>query len=290
MQAVGNYIHQNNNDLKVCYVTAETFTNEFTSSFVSGTTNAFKNKYRNLDVLLIDDIHFLQGKEGTQEELFYAFNSLHDKKAQMVFTWDRPIREIRNMTERLLSRLSNGLCIDLQPPTYETRCAIIQKKLELQNKQLSSEIIDFIAKNVQTNIRDLESALNKLLGYAELTNKEITMESAKNLLKDIFSGPSSENISLETIQKVIAKNYNITVAELKGKKRDKKFVIPRQIAIYITRELTEYSFTEIGNEFGGKDHSTIMHACEKINEQIRTDSSFDLKIQAFIREIREYKK
>lgn len=290
MQAVGNYIHQNNSDLKVCYVTAETFTNEFTSSFVSGTTNAFKNKYRNLDVLLIDDIHFLQGKEGTQEELFYAFNSLHDKKAQMVFTCDRPIREIRNMTERLLSRLSNGLCIDLQPPTYETRCAIIQKKLELQNKQLSSEIIDFIAKNVQTNIRDLESALNKLLGYAELTNKEITMESAKNLLKDIFSGSNSENISLETIQKVIAKNYNITVAELKGKKRDKKFVIPRQIAIYITRELTEYSFTEIGNEFGGKDHSTIMHACEKINEQIRTDSSFDLKIQAFIREIREYKK
>ncbi|MBR2106527.1 MAG: chromosomal replication initiator protein DnaA, partial [Treponema sp.] len=227
---------------------------------------------------------------GTQDELFFTFSSLHDKKVQMVFTCDRPIREIRNMAERLVSRLSNGLCIDLQPPTYEIRCAIIQKKLELQNKQMSSEIIEFIAKNVQTNIRDLESALNKILGYAELTNKEITMESAKNLLKDIFSGPNSENISLETIQKVIAKNYNITVAELKGKKRDKKFVIPRQIAIYITRELTEYSFTEIGNEFGGKDHSTIMHACEKINEQIKTDSSFDLKIQAFIREIREYKK
>ena len=291
MQAIGNYIYNNGGEkLKICYVSAETFTNEFTISIKEGKTNAFKNKYRNLDILLLDDIHFLQGKEQTQEELFYTFNALHEKKAQMVFTCDRPIKEIKNMAARLVSRLANGLCIDLQPPSYETRVAILQKKIDLIGKNLSQDIIEYIAKNIETNVRDLEAALNKVFGYAELVGKTPDLEITKHLLKDVMDSNSLESISIDVIQKVIADNYQISVADLKSKKRDKKFVVPRQIAIYIARELTEMAYTDLGNEFGGKDHSTIMSAYNKIAEQIKIDSSLESKIQLYIREIREYKK
>ena len=291
MQAIGNYIYNNGGEkLKICYVSAESFTNEFTMSIKEGKTNSFKNKYRNLDVLLLDDIHFLQGKESTQEELFYTFNALHEKKAQMVFTCDRPIKEIKNMATRLVSRLSNGLCIDLQPPSYETRVAILQKKIDLMEKTLSQDIIEYIAKNIETNVRDLEAALNKVFGYAELVGKTPDLEITKHLLKDVMDSGSTESISIDIIQKVIAENYQISVADLKGKKRDKKFVVPRQIAIYIARELTEMAYTDLGNEFGGKDHSTIMSAYNKIAEQIKIDSSLESKIQLYIREIKEYKK
>ena len=291
MQSIGNYIYHNGGEkLKICYVSAESFTNEFILSTKENKTNAFKNKYRNLDVLLLDDIHFLQNKDATQEELFYTFNALHEKHAQMVFTCDRPIKEIKNLAERLVSRLSNGLCIDLKPPTYETRVAILQKKIDLMGKTLSPEIIDFIAKRIETNVRDLEAALNKVFGYADLVGKTPDLDIAKNLLKDIMESNSIENISLDVIQKVIADNYQISVSDLKGKKRDKKFVVPRQIAIYISRELTEISYTELGNEFGGKDHSTIMTAYKKIAEQIKIDSTLESKIQLYIREIKEYKK
>lgn len=291
MQAIGNYIYNNGGEkLKICYVSAESFTNEFTISIKEGKTNAFKNKYRNLDVLLLDDIHFLQGKESTQEELFYTFNALHEKKAQMVFTCDRPIKEIKNMAARLVSRLANGLCIDLQPPSYETRVAILQKKVDLTGKTLSQDIIEYIAKNIETNVRDLEAALNKVFGYAELVGKTPDLEITKHLLKDVMDSAGAESISIDVIQKVIADNYQISVADLKGKKRDKKFVVPRQIAIYIARELTEIAYTELGNEFGGKDHSTIMSAYNKIAEQIKIDSSLESKIQLYIREIKEYKK
>ena len=291
MQAIGNYIYNNGGEkLKICYVSAETFTNEFTVSIKEGKTNAFKNKYRNLDVLLLDDIHFLQNKEQTQEELFYTFNALHEKKAQMVFTCDRPIKEIKNMAARLVSRLANGLCIDLQPPSYETRVAILQKKIDLMDKTLSQDIVEYIAKNIETNVRDLEAALNKVFGYADLVEKKPDLEITKHLLKDVMDSGSNESISIDVIQKVIADNYQISVADLKGKKRDKKFVIPRQIAIYVARELTEMAYTDIGNEFGGKDHSTIMSAYNKIAEQIKIDSSLESKIQLYIREIKEYKK
>ena len=291
MQAIGNYIYNNGGEkLKICYVSAETFTNEFTVSIKEGKTNAFKNKYRNLDVLLLDDIHFLQNKEQTQEELFYTFNALHEKKAQMVFTCDRPIKEIKNMAARLVSRLANGLCIDLQPPSYETRVAILQKKIDLMDKTLSQDIVEYIAKNIETNVRDLEAALNKVFGYADLVEKKPDLEITKHLLKDVMDSGSTESISIDVIQKVIADNYQISVSDLKGKKRDKKFVIPRQIAIYVARELTEMAYTDIGNEFGGKDHSTIMSAYNKIAEQIKIDSSLESKIQLYIREIKEYKK
>lgn len=290
MQAIGNYIYNNGGEkLKICYVSAETFTNEFTSSLHYKNPNDFINKYRNLDVLLLDDIHFLSEKEATQEALFYTFEALFNKNAQMVFTCDRPIKEIKSMADRLVSRLSKGLCIDITIPNFETRCAILQKKIEQEDKILSQDIIEYIAKNVETNVRELEAALNKVFGYAELIGQNPTLEIVQKLLKDLFTSNAQQNISLETIQTVIAKNYQITVAELKGKKRDKKFVIPRQIAIYISRELTEISYTELGREFGGKDHTTISYAYEKIAEQIKIDSSFESKIQLLIKEIREYK-
>ena len=291
MQAIGNYIYSNGGDkLKIFYGSAESFTNEFTSSLTSKKTNQFKNKYRNLDVLLLDDIHFLDNKKGVQEELFYTFNALHEKQAQMVFTCDRPIKEVKNMTERLVSRLSNGLCIDITIPNYETRVAILNKKLELLGKKLNQEIIDYIAKNVETNVRELESALQQILAYADIIEQEPTLEMAKNQLKDILNSNSAQNISLDIIQKVVAENYQVSVSDLKSKKRDKKYVFPRQVAIYIARELTEISYSELGNEFGGKDHSTIMHAYEKISEGIKLDSSLEAKINILIREIKEFKK
>lgn len=290
MQAIGNYIHQNNEeDLKIGYLSAEDFTNDFTSSLSSKKPNEFKNKYRNLDVLLLDDIHFLQNKTGIQEELFHTFDALSQKKAQMVFTCDRPIREIKNMADRLVSRLSKGLSIDLTVPDYETRVAILQKKTELYNKHLDSEIIDFIAKNIETNVRDLEAALNKVIGLEELMGQKITLDNVKSHLKDLI-GTGTENISLDVIQKVVADNYQISISDIKGKKRDKKFVTPRHIAMYISRTLTEISFTELGNEFGGRDHTTVMNACENVEEQIKVDSSFESKIQLLIREIKDYKK
>ena len=208
----------------------------------------------------------------------------------MVFTCDRPIKEIKNMANRLVSRLSNGLCIDLQPPNYETRYAILQKKVQQKGIDLSPEIIEYIAKNIETNVRELESALQNIIGYMDLTGQKPSIDDAKRLLKDLLSSNSVENISIDVIQKVIAENYQISVSDLKSKKRDKKFVIPRQIAIYIARTITEISYTELGIEFGGKDHSTIMHAYEKVEEQAKIDPSLNSKIELFIREIKEYKK
>ena len=200
MQSIGNYIYNENPKAKICYVSAENFGNDFTSSLTSKKTNEFKNKYRNLDVLLLDDIHFLQGKEGMQNELFYTFEALYQKNAQMVFTCDRPIKEIKNMADRLVSRLSNGLCIDLQPPNYETRIAILQKKLQIAEKTLNQDIIDYVAKNVETNVRDLESALQNILGYADLIGREPTIDNVKNLLRDLLSASYAENISLDVIK------------------------------------------------------------------------------------------
>ena len=291
MQSIGNYIYAEKGDsVKICYVSAENFTNEFTSSIRDGTTEKFKSKYRKLDVLLLDDIHFLQEKEATQEELFHTFEALYNNKAQMVFTCDRPITELKGIEDRLKTRFSRGMSIDLQPPNYETRRAILQKKLALSSKTIPEEIVDYIAKNVLTNVRDLESCLNKLLAYSELINKTLTLQIAQELLRDTFSQPTNGSISIETIQKVVAEHYNISLSDIKSKKKSNKFVIPRQIAIYIARQITEYSFPELGNEFGGRDHTTAMHSYKKIEDAVKTDSSLDTTIQMLIREIKDYKK
>ena len=291
MQAIGNRIYEKyGTSKKICYIQAESFLNEFTNSLLTKTADKFKNKYRKLDVLLIDDIQFLQGKEGIQQELFYVFEALHKNKAQMVFTCDRPLKEIEKMEERLVSRLGSGMSLDLQPPNFETRKAIIYKKLENEGKTLSDDVVDVISKSVETNIRDLEAALNKIINYSDIFETEITAEIAQQQLQDLYSSPAVGNISIKNIMEVVAKNYQISIADLKSKKRDKKFVHPRHIALYIAKELTEYTFSDLGNEFGGRDHSSIMHACDKVKEQIKTDPIFNQKINILIKEIKEYKK
>ena len=297
IQAIGNAVYQTGN-LKVIYITAENFTNEFIQSLNEKTAQKFKNKYRSVDVLLIDDIHFLQNKEGTQEELFYTFDTLYNSFKQIVFTCDRPISELKNLTERLRSRFERGLNVDLQPPKYETRRAILEKKLEYMRSQSSSqfisfipdEVIDLIAQNVETNVRDLESCLTKIIAYAELVQNKITLDIARQQLRDKFSSAQPENINIDIIQRVVSDDFNISLSDIRGKKRTKNVVLPRQIAMYLAQELTEFSTTELGMEFGGRDHTTVMHSCQKIREAIITDSKLDSKIQYLIKNIKDYKK
>lgn len=290
MQALGNFIYSNNDKPKIAYTSAENFTNEFTASLKNQTIDNFKKKYRTLDVLLLDDIQFLEGKEGTQEELFHTFNSIYDKNGQIVFTSDRPIKELKGFTERISSRFSRGLNVDLQPPNYENRLAIIQKKLELLHKSIPQDVIEYIAKNCQTNVRDIESCITKSIGFAELVGKPLTVEIAQNQLRDTINDPYSGTITIENIQKVVAEHYNVSVADLKSKKKDRKFVIPRQISIFICCSLTEYSTTEIGNEFGGRDHTTIMHARDKVESLLKTDSSMNSTVNLLIRATKDFRK
>ncbi len=287
MQAIGNFIYDNS-DAKVIYITAENFTNEFIQAIRDNKTSAFKNKYRYVDVLLIDDIHFLQKKLETQEELFHTFNALYDANKQMVFTCDRPVSELKNLSDRLRSRFERGLNVDLQPPNYETRFAILKKKIETRGVNIPDEVIALVSKNVSTNIRDLEAALIKLIAYAELVGKPITVETAQQQLKDVFASPRQTNMSLEIIQKVVAEYFSLSVNDLKSKKKTQNIVFPRQLSMYITREITEYSTTEVGQAFGGRDHTTVMHACQKIEDKIRSDPTLDSTIQSLIRMIKEY--
>ncbi len=287
VQAIGNSVYREFPDLKVVYVTVETFANEFILSIQKKTGHQFKNRYRSVDVLLIDDIHFLEGKEGTQEELFHTFNALYDANKQMVFTSDRPVSEIKSLSERLRSRFERGLNVDLQPPNYETRIAILKKKVEEKKVDIPNEVVDLICKNVTTNVRDLEKALTKLIAYAELVNKNITLDIAKHQLKDFFAQPGQKNITMEHIQKVVSDYFGLTYKDLRGKRRTKAVALPRQVAMYIARELTEYSTTEVGAEFGGRDHTTVMHACQKIEDRMKIDPTLEPILQQLIKKIRE---
>ena len=291
MQAIGNEVYSTS-DIKaekIICVTAEDFINEFTESMRNGTQNKFKNKYRQADLLLIDDIHFLLGKTGTQEELFYTFEALYNANKQMVFTCDRPASELKDMSERLRSRISRGLNVDLTTPNYETRLAILRKKTSEENLDIEDDVLKLIAKNVSTNIRDLESSLSKIKAYQDLLNKKVTTEIAENILKEIILSSQNIDVTIDIIQKVVAEQYGISVSDLKGQSRKTKFLIPRQLAIYLSRKLTEYSLEEIGQEFGGKDHSTIIHSIEKIEESKKTDSSIESMLEIIKRKIKEYK-
>ena len=289
IQAIGNAAHRDLSKMKIAYITAETFTNEFISSIQGGSSHQFKKKYRSMDILLIDDIHFLQGKTQTQEELFYTFESLYNASKQMVFTCDRPVSELKELTDRLRSRFERGLNVDLQPPNYETRIAILKKKLEQKQLPMSVEAVELIAKNITTNVRDLEAALTKLLAYADLVNKNITLDVAKTQLRDFFTSPNQKNITIDIIQRSVAEYFGLTHNDLRGKKRTKAIAFPRQLAMYLVRELTEYSTTEVGLEFGGRDHTTVMYACQKIDNTMKTDSNLEPLIQKLKRSIKEYR-
>jgi chromosomal replication initiator protein len=286
MQAIGNYIHENSPS-KIIYSTAENFTNEFIQSLNERGMTAFKNRYRQVDVLLIDDIHFLENKSGTQEELFFTYEALYNAKKQIIFTCDRPVAELKNLTERLRNRFERGLNVDLLPPNYETRCAILKSKVESGNISISDEVIDLISKNISTNIRDLESALTKLTAFANMVHQPVTLEQAQHLLRDVFASPRQANMSIDLIQNVVAKYFSLSANDLRSKKRAQNIVYARQIAMYIIREITEYSTTEIGQSFGGRDHSTVMYSCDRIGERMKADPTLEPTIESLKRLVKE---
>jgi chromosomal replication initiator protein len=286
MQAIGHHIHDNF-DSKVLYITAEGFKNEFIKYVGEKRMAAFKNKYRYVDALLIDDIHNLERGDSTQEELFYTFDALYNAKKQMVFTCDRPITELKNMAARLKSRFEWGLSVDIKPPDYETRFAILKKKMETKKVVIPDEVLDLISKNVTSNVRDLEGALNKLTAYAEYV-KPVTSKIAQDLLRDVFAAPKQSNLSIDIIQREVAEYYRLSPSDLKGKKRNKSIVLPRQLAMYISRKLTELSTIEVGQSFGGRDHTTVLHSCDKIENLVRSDPKFDVEVQNLMRNIKTY--
>jgi chromosomal replication initiator protein len=286
MQAIGNYVYENSDNKVIC-ITSEDFLNEYLEGIAQGKMNAFKNKFRYVDVLLIDDIQFFQDKPGVQEELFHTFNALLNTRKQLVFTCDRPPSELKKFSERLISRFEQSLKVDLQPPRYEVRCAILKTTAETRGASIPDEVIDLISKNISSNIRDLISALNILISYTEIMGQPVTLEIAQQKLRDVLASTRQANLSMETIQKVVADMYSLNSNDLKGKKRNQKIVYPRQLAMYICREMTDYSTTEIGEAFGGRDHTTVMHSIEKIHGLLITDPMLDSTIENLKRQIKE---
>jgi|CXWL01.1.fsa_nt_gi chromosomal replication initiator protein len=270
MQATTGYIQKHHPQLKHCYISSEQFTNELINAIRHKTTIQFRQKYRNIDVLLIDDIHFIAGKESTQEEFFHTFNTLHDNRKQIIICSDRPPKEISKLEERLVSRFAWGLITDIQPPDFETRVAILRKKLELEPAKVPQDVIYFIAEQIKTNIRELEGALIRVVACSLLEDRAISLDMAKNVLKDMVK-ESVKIISVEMIQKKVSEFFSITLVDLKSSRRQRHLVLPRQVAMYLARKLTKHSLPEIGNTFGGKDHTTVMHSCKKIEQDINTD-------------------
>ncbi len=287
LHAIAHVVIDKFPEMKISYITGESFMNEYISSIQTGTMNSFRMKYRKTDLLLIDDVHSIQGKEGTMEELFHTFNSLYAAKKQMVFTSDRPPKELKKLEERLRSRFEWGLTADILPPNFEMRESILRQKIQEENYDVPEDVIRFIAENFTWNIRELESALYKLFAYHDLVNEKITLDLAKRALKDMISVKDMGEITVDRIQKKVANTFNISFSDMKSKKRAKNIAFPRQIAMFLTRKLTDLSTTEIGNEFGGKDHSTVIHAITRISEKYETDEMFRYKIDRIIKEIRE---
>jgi len=287
MHAIGNRITEKHSEISLICVTAEDFTNEFIKTIHDRTTNEFKNKYRNIDVLLIDDIHFFQSKHGVQEELFHTFNALYDANKQLIFTCDRPASELKDFSERLKSRFMMGLKTDLTTPGFETRAAIIRKKLELLHRSFSEDIIGLIAKSIETNVRDLDSCINQVIAYSDLIKVEPTFEIAQNIIKQLTNSFKPQAIDVSSIIKTVADYYKLSISDLKGKKRSKNIALARQVAMYIVRETTDYSTTEIGTEFNGRDHTTVMHSCQKIEDMVKFDSVFSSIINRLTQQCKE---
>lgn len=282
MHAIGHYILSQNPNSKVVYVSSEKFTNELINSIREYRNEEFRNKYRNIDVLLVDDIQFIAGKEGTQEEFFHTFNALHENNKQIIISSDRPPKEIPTLEDRLRSRFEWGLIADIQAPDLETRIAILRKKANIENIIVSDDVMLYIANNIKSNIRELEGALIRVVAYSSLTNRDITEELAQEALKDILSNSKPVEITVDLIKEVISKNFKIKLEDFQSKKRTRAIAFPRQIAMYLTRELTDLSLPKIGDEFGGRDHTTVIHACDKINGDMKSDEDLKRKIDDII--------
>jgi len=276
IQSIAHKLKQLHPNLKCCYMSSEHFTNDLIDAIRYRSTPQFRTKYREMDVLLIDDIQFIAGKEATQEEFFNTFNCLHNNHKQIIITSDRPPKEIANLEERLSSRFAWGLIADIQPPNYETRAAILRKKIEHEPVEVPDEVIHFIAQEIKTNIRELEGALIRVVAYSALNESAVTLENTQSILKDMVR-KTMKTISVEMVQKTVAEFYKISLSELRAKKRNKNIVLPRQVAMYLSRQLTNMSLPEIGNAFGGKDHTTVLHSYKKIEREILEDNGNGLK-------------
>ncbi len=274
MQAVGHETKRRAPHTTVSYISGEKFTNEMIDSMRYQKMTSFRDKYRSVDVLLIDDIQFMAGKERTQEEFFHTFNALHESMKQIVIASDRPPKELSDFADRLRSRFEQGLIADIQPPDLETKVAILQKKAETENTQLPVDVALFIASNVRTNVRELEGALVRLIAWSSMHGVEITLAVAQQCLKQ-FIDTQVRKITIETIQRTVAEQFGMRVAELKQKNNSRQIVVPRQIAMYLAKQLTEASLPEIGRQFGGKHHTTVMHSINKIDEQRRADKDLN---------------
>ena len=285
MHAIGHYILQNNPNAKVEYVSSEKFTNELINSIKDDTNEDFRNKYRNVDVLLIDDIQFIAGKERTQEEFFHTFNTLHDANKQIILSSDRPPKEIPTLEDRLRSRFEWGLIADIQVPDFETRMAILKKKADVENLNVANEVMVYIATKIKSNIRELEGALIRIMAYSSLTNREISVDLASEALKDIISKKQGKNITVNLIQDVVASFYNLRIDDLKSQRRTRNIAYPRQIAMYLSRKLTDMSLPKIGEEFGGRDHTTVIHAYEKISENLQKDEELKRTVDELTKKI-----
>lgn len=287
MQAIGHYVLQHHKHMHVVYVSSERFTNDLIGSLQEKKMVEFRQRYRNVDVLLIDDIQFIAGKESTQEEFFHTFNALYQANKQIVISSDRPPKEIPTLEDRLRSRFECGLIADIQAPDLETRVAILRQKALSERIDVPDEVLDLIATNIQSNIRELEGALNRVIAYSSLQQEPISLPLATEALKEIITTPKARPITIAAIQEEVAAHFGIKTADLKGKRRSRAIVYPRQIAMYLARELTDASLPRIGEEFGGRDHTTVMHACDKIRKEQEEDANLASILRNLIHRLQE---
>jgi len=288
LHAVANFVTDHGGGLTCRYVTSETFMNDFINSLRDKRIEGFKQRYRTYDVLLIDDVQFFEHKERIQEEFFHTFNSLYEAGRQIVMSSDRPPRDISTLEERLRSRFEWGLITDIQPPDLETRIAILRKKVKNDQIEIRDpELLTFIASRVSTNIRELEGALTRVVAFSSLTGRPLSVDLAQDVLKDVFPQGESAQISIERIQELICERFSVTMAELTGERRSQNIVYPRQVAMYLSRELTDSSLPKIGKEFGGRDHTTVIHATSKIARLIREDRSVYNLVQELTARVRQ---
>ena len=288
MHSIGHFIIDQNPDTKVLYVTSEEFTNEVIESIRNGNSSAmtkFRDKYRTVDVLMIDDIQFIIGKESTQEEFFHTFNALHAAHKQIILSSDKPPKEMETLDERFRSRFEWGLIADIQPPDYETRMAILRKNAETYDRQIDEEIIKYIATNIKSNIRELEGAFNKIIAFAKLNKVDLTLSLAEEALKDVIYPNKPKEITPTLIINVVAEHFGVKPEDITSKKRNSEFVQPRQVVMYLCRELTDTSFTNIGKLLGKKDHTTIIHGVNKVSAEIQTNEELRNKIDIITKKI-----
>ncbi len=290
MHSIGHFILEQDPDKKVLYVTSEEFTNEVIESIRGGNANAnamtkLREKYRTVDVLMVDDVQFIIGKESTQEEFFHTFNVLHSARKQIILSSDKPPKEIDNLDDRFRSRFEWGLIADIQPPDYETRVAILRKNAEISHRQIDEEILNYIATNIKSNIRELEGAFNKIIAYAKSNKVEITQAAAEEALKDVIYPNKSRDITPSLIINTVAEYFNVKPEDVISKKRNSEFVLPRQVAMYLCHTLTDSSYALIGKALGKKDHTTVLHGCNKIEEELKSNEELQNKIDILTKKI-----